>query len=215
MELAHCTAMSKQTRKPCGNYPTRGAKTCRFHGSATELSKAAAVRRVQEEEARAAAITFGLPVDVSPTEALLEEVRWTAGHVQWLRARVRELTQEQMVWGTTRTETEVGGTLRIGMEDGEVADVDSVPSNKIIQTAGASIWLDLYDRERKHLVAVCAAAIKAGVEERRVRLAESQGELVAGAIRAILADLGLNAKQQARVSEVVPRHLRILAGGAA
>ena len=58
-------------------------------------------------------------------------------------------------------------------------------------------------------------AIKAGVEERRVRLAESQGELVAGVIRAILSDLGLTVEQQALVGEVVPRHLRLLAGGAA
>lgn len=62
---------------------------------------------------------------------------------------------------------------------------------------------------------VCAAAIKAGVEERRGRLAEQHDELVAGAIRAILADLGLTPKQQVLASEVVPRHLRLLAGEAA
>lgn len=50
--------------------------------------------------------------------------------------------------------------------------------------------------------------------EVRVQLAEAQGQQVAGAIRAILADLGLSADHQARVSEVVPRHLRLLASGA-
>lgn len=207
----------------CHNGPLPGQKVCGSHGGKTPRALAAAERRLQDEAARNAVVTYGLPVDISPTEALLEEVRWTAGHVQWLRARVQELETKQVVWGTTRTETEAGGTLKLtfgGREaDDEdetgLVDVGSIPSNKVIQAAAPSIWLDLYDRERRHLVAVCTAAIKAGVEERRVRLAESQGELVAGVIRAILTDLGLNAEQQAKVSEVVPRHLRLLAGGSA
>ena len=48
-----------------------------------------------------------------------------------------------------------------------------------------------------------------------MQLADAQGQQVAGAIRAILAELGLTVDQQARVSEVVPRHLRLLADGAA
>ena len=138
-----------------------------------------------------------------------------------LAAAARRLHAE-VVWGTTKTETELGGKSRLtfggyGADDEDetgLVDVGSVPVSKDVQAAAPSIWLDLYDRERCHLVAVCTAAIKAGVEERRVRLAEAQGGLVAGAIRAILADLGLTA-EQARVSEVLPRHLRLLAGGAA
>lgn len=181
-----------------------------MHGGATPVAVAAAKRRGQEVAAREAVVTYGLPVDVSPTEALLEEVRWTAGHVRWLRDRVQELETAALVWGTTRTEIENGASLLLGLTDGEVSSVDSAPAAKIVQTAGPSIWLDLYDRERKHLVSVAAAALRAGVEERRVRLAEQQGELVAGAIRAILSDLGLSPEQEARVVEVVPRHLRAL-----
>lgn len=189
---------------------------CHLHGGKSPRALAAAVRRGQQAAALEAVATYGLPVDISPTEALLEEVRWTAGHVQWLRARVQELEESALVWGVTRTETETSGSMRVDLDDqGDVESVGSAPADKIIRTAGANIWLDLYDRERKHLVGVCSAAIKAGVEERRVRLAESQGELVAGAIRAILSDLGLSPEQEGRVGEVVPRHLRLLAGGAA
>ena len=78
----------------------------------------------------------------------------------------------------------------------------ALPVSKVVQAAGPSIWPDLYDRERKHLVAVATAAIRADVEERRVRLAESQGELVAQAIRAILTDLGLSPEQETLVAEV-------------
>jgi hypothetical protein len=59
-------------------------------------------------------------------------------------------------------------------------------------------------------VKVCSEAIRAGIEERRIRLAEQEGALVAQAIRAILADLNLTAEQQERVPEIVPRHLRAL-----
>lgn len=199
---------------PCKKHPLEHQRVCELHGGKSPRALAAATRKGQEIAAREAVATYGLPVDISPTEALLEEVRWTAGHVQWLRARVQELETAALVWGTTRTETEVSASQNHADND-EVPDASTLPSDKVIQTARPTVWLDLYDRERKHLIAVCSAALKAGVEERRVRLAESQGELVAGAIRAILTDLGLTAEQQARVSEVVPRHLRLLAGGAA
>ncbi|MBF0724064.1 hypothetical protein [Sanguibacter inulinus] len=197
-----------------------GQKVCKMHGGMAGQNRAAAARRIEEEAARAAVVTLGLPVDISPSDALLEEVRWTAGHVQWLRAKVQQLEDPSMVraqegwalddvsgprnahaltWGQTEYRDTTGG---------ENAGTTTV------EKAAPSIWYDLYERERKNLVTVCTAALKAGVEERRVQLAEAQGQQVAGAIRAILADLGLSSDQQARVSEVVPRHLRLLAGGA-
>lgn len=217
-----CTG-HRRDGKPCGQPQMTEQHVCRLHGGKSPRALAAAEKRGQDRVAREAVKTYGLPVDVSPTEALLEEVRWTAGHVQWLRARVQELEQSQLVWGTVKTEREGGGEDRITFGGPDVDDEDvtglvdagSLPVSKVVQAAGPSIWLDLYDRERKHLVAVASAAIRAGVEERRVRLAESQGELVAQAIRAILTDLGLTAEQEGRVAEVVPRHLRLLAGGAA
>lgn len=209
--------------QPCRQKRMHEQDVCRLHGGMAPRALANAEKRGQERAAREAVVTYGLPVDVSPTEALLEEVRWTAGHVGWLRARVQELEQSQLVWGVTKTEREAAGEDRITFGGAEaddeettgLVDASALPVSKVVASAGPSIWLDLYDRERKHLVAVCAAAIRAGVEERRVRLAEQQGELVANVIRAVLADLGLSEEQQARVSEVVPRHLRVLAGGAA
>lgn len=208
-----CTGHSR-AGTACKNGPLPGQAVCRMHGGRSPQAQAAGRRRRQEQAAEVAVRTLGLPVDVSPTDALLEEVRWTAGHVQWLRARVQELedgmtvsgygadnpaTRHPLVWGTTKV-TEKQATDN--------------PGTDTVESSGASIWYDLYAKERAHLVVVCREAIKAGVEERRVRLAEQQGELVAGAIRAILADLGLTPEQQAKVSEVVPRHLRLLAGGA-
>jgi hypothetical protein len=52
--------------------------------------------------------TLGLPVDVDPGKALLDEIHWTAGHVAWLREKVQELEAEELVWGKTQHDDGVG-----------------------------------------------------------------------------------------------------------
>ena len=199
-----CTAKAKSTGVQCARYAIEGASTCRVHGSGSRKAKAAAARRVEEakaaREAEKAVTTLGLSRDVSPSEALLEEVRWTAGHVDWLRDRVREVERDELVWGKTKWK--------------QVESADG-PIEETVETASTSVWYDLYEKERKHLVTVCTAALRAGVEERRVRLAEAQGAQVAEVIRAILDDLSLTLEQQQKVATVVPARLRLLAGGAA
>ena len=199
-----CTAKAKSTGVQCARYAIEGASTCRVHGSGSRKAKAAAARRVEEakaaEAAERAVTTLGLSRDVSPSEALLEEVRWTAGHVDWLRDRVREVERDELVWGKTKWKQ---------------TDSADGPIKETVEGATPSVWYDLYEKERKHLVAVCTAALRAGVEERRVRLAEAQGAQVAEVIRAILDDLSLTLEQQQKVATVVPARLRLLAGGAA
>lgn len=191
-----CTATASTTGERCLKAPMKGQLVCRKHGGAAPQAKAAAARRLAEDKAREALETYGRPIDTTPTEALLEEVRWTAGHVQWLRDRVRELEQAAVTWGMTE---------QVEKSAGEFPGVDTT------HAAAPNVWVDLYTRERKHLVDVCKAAIAAGIEERRVKLAEQQGNLLASVIRRILGDLDLSAEQQALVPEVVPRHLRAVA----
>lgn len=173
-----------------------------MHGGSAPAVKAAAKRNLAEAAVRdtmtAAVKTLGLPIDVDPGKALLDEIHWTAGHVAWLRAKVQELEDDALVWG--RSQTEVG----VGPEG---------PIDKVTEKAGAATWYELYMREREHLAKVCSLALKAGIEERKVKLAESQGLLVADVIRRILGALGLTPAQQLLVPEIVPRELRALAAG--
>ena len=78
----------------------------------------------------------------------------------------------------------------------------------LIQTP--SVWIEMYQTERTMLARVCKMALDAGVNERAVRVAEAQGELLAQVIKAILGDLDLSKKQQAMVGGVVRRHLMAL-----
>ena len=48
-------------------------------------------------------MSFGLPREVDPHEALLEEVHRMAGHVAWLGELVAALERKQIVHGITKT----------------------------------------------------------------------------------------------------------------
>jgi hypothetical protein len=157
-----------------------GVGRCKLHGGASPAGRKAAQRVIAAD----AVVTFGLPRDVDPATALLEEVARTAGAIAWLQGKIRALPE------------------------GELVETRTVPADGTMGRAMVSVWLELYARERSHLVRCAAAAIAGGVAERQVRLAEAQGEILADVIRGILTDLDLSAEQEARVHEVVPRHLR-------
>lgn len=170
---------------------------CWKHGGNAPQVRAAADRRLADQEARAAVVTYGLPRDVDPADALLEEVCRTAGHVAWLEQQVRALSPEELVWGVA-----------------EVAEKHATEfeGTDTTRKAAPNVWVLLYREERKHLVDVCATALKVGIEERRVRLAESQGAIIADVIRKVLEDpeLGLDQKQREVGRGVASRHLRVV-----
>lgn len=141
------------------------------------------------------------PVEEDPGVLLLREVHRTAGHVEDLERKVRSLGAEELVW-SLREQTEEKGT-KMG---------DSV--NMIVKRFGAEVntWYQLYKAERAHLAAVASAAIKAGVEERRVRIAERGVDMLEASMIAALADLGLD-PHSARVREVIGRRLAEALGG--
>jgi hypothetical protein len=168
--------------------PHPGVGRCKLHGGSTPSHVAAA----QKVEAERAVATFGLPRDIDPHEALLEELHRTAGAVAWLGAVVAELETGDVVWGKVREK--VGGDDRGTTHE-----------------AGVNTWVRLWQAERAHLVAVSAQCIKAGIDERRMQLAEGAGEQLAGVLRAVFGRLDLSEGQWALVAVVVPEELRKLA----
>lgn len=202
-------AAKRTNGEPCNNWAMKGMKVCRNHGGSSPQAKRAAAKRLELEraqrEAERAVKTLGLARDTTPTEALLDEVKWTAGHVEWLRQKVQELepmvlsttidedgahdvmSPHPLVHGVTRVEREKG-FIRAEDESGEIRVVQAgdLVETKRVETAGPSVWYQLYMMERQQLVRVCEAALRAGVEERRVALAERQGLAVAGMLRTVL-----------------------------
>ena len=47
-----CTATSKRTHEQCGKYAMKGQQVCRFHGGATQRSRAKAAEMVERAELR-------------------------------------------------------------------------------------------------------------------------------------------------------------------
>lgn len=182
-----------------------GIGRCKLHGGNTPNHITAA----RAEQARRDVETYGLPRDIAPALALLEEVHRTAGHVAWLGSKVRELDEDALVWGTTE-------------------EVEKTAGTDTTRAAKPNPWLVLYQQERKHLVEVSAKAIAAGCSERLVQLQEKQGVLLGEVIRrtsdallaAVLGVVGDDAAAavverawQGWLEEIVPREIAAVAGG--
>lgn len=185
---AHTTAGN-----PCKAPPVRDMAVCRVHGGASPNALQARNRRDQENAAREDAARFAARTDIHPADALLELVHYQAGIVDYWRGRIEDIKDEDLEWGVTREKT-----------GGDDAGTTS--------EAAPHIAYRLLTEAQDKLAAYAAAALKAGVDERRVRLAENQGALVAQAIRGILDALHLTPEQLELVPTVVPAQLRLITG---
>jgi hypothetical protein len=193
-EPRRCKARSRKNNgEQCRKPPMHGQDVCGTHGGKAPRALAAAERRMAEVRAAKAVATFGLPREINPRDALLEEVYRTAGAIDWLHSQILELEARDVIWGVTE---EVSKTAT------EYEGVDTT------HAASINVWVELWQKERKHLVDVSKAALGAGIEERRVKLAEQQGALLAGVIKAVLGDLELTPEQAARAPRVVADRLR-------
>jgi hypothetical protein len=139
-----CTATSKGSGKRCKRSAIAGGTVCAMHGGSAPQVRGAAEQRLLLRRAVLEAETLGLPREIDPHTALLEELHRTAGAVQWLAAVVSDL------------------------ERGKVE--------------GDSVYLRLYGDERDRLVKVAKTCVDVGIEERRVRLAESAGAQLAAVV---------------------------------
>lgn len=184
-----CTA--RTARGACRRWPVAGATVCATHGGSARQVKAAAGRRLAAAEWSR---TFGEPAaEADPAETVLQEIRYTAGHVAWLRDRVQETDPEALVWGVESQTTRGSGEF---------------PGVDVTHAAKASTWLVLYQQERDRLLRQCEIAHRMGIEERHVELAERLGGLVADLLRNVLDDLQLTDAQQLLAAEAMPRRLR-------
>ena len=186
----------KRTGGVCGALPLKGQKRCRIHGGALGRSKAAAVVNLEMADQSLLAWNNITPQDIHPVDALMDLVQWTAGEVDYWRRRVA-LLREQDIVGMMETRR-VEGTDRGQSTDLVESSVATNVAVKMLQDAS--------NRLEKY----AASALKAGVDERKVQLAEQQGVLVALVLRRIFDRLDLSTAQEALIGEVVPQELRAL-----
>lgn len=201
-----CSKRSQRTKERCHACAIRGTAACRNHaGKSVELAKA-----------QGAAITAWSAVSgeaaVSATDAVLGML-----HMSWLRVHLYAGLLEQQV-----TEAQAGrsdgdaagrsggrggtvgaGTGLVGHTYGAVKDVGIYATGEAVRGLA-----QLEAAERDRCVRYAKTAHDMGIAEQQVRIAEQQGEMIAGAIRRILDALALTAEQRAAAPGIVARELR-------
>ncbi len=182
-----CSAHN-QLGEPCQQRPARGFRVCHWHGAKSPAARAAADRRLALEEAKAQLalerpLVFGGQREIHPHEALLEAV-WEASYdAAFWAAKVRELEADDHLVVRTRP------------SDG------SWQVHPFVAEASAA-------QERKARFA--ALAVRAGVEERRVRLEEANAQSLFRALTDALQAAPLTPEQRQAVIKGFGARLREL-----
>jgi hypothetical protein len=174
-----------------------GTGRCRLHGGASPLAEISGAVQLARREA----VVMGSPLDVEPHVAILECIRIAAGEVRYASEQIAALGEDDAAGAIVTTVERYGG----GEENGGGETRHGPPA--------LHIWIVARHQAMDRLVDYSKVAIAAGIEERRVKLAEQQGALLAQAIRGILAELGVADRPE--VPAVVRRHLTVIAGHAA
>lgn len=128
---------------------------------------------------------FGAAKPTDPHTALMDEIARTASIIAWVEDKLLELK-----------------------EDGE-HDEQILQQYNVKFGFQPSVWYTMLSEERQHLVRTCTAAIKAGVAERKVQIAEQQGRIIVSMMMAFIHDkeLGLNPEQIMKAPALVRKHL--------
>jgi len=150
---------NRTCRRPAGAGTNHlGTGYCHLHTGNTPAGEKQAQQQLVEQRMQLEGEMYGRRRDIGPHEGLLEEVQRTAGHVEWLERFIHGLNESSLVQDS--------------IKDGRKADA----------------WHAMYMEERKHFVNVCATAIKMGIAERAIELAEDQGKIVARIIISLIND---------------------------
>jgi hypothetical protein len=121
---------------------------------------------------------YGDPVEIDPHAAVLNVLHRTAGHVQWLFNKIQAL-EEQEGDMTLQQYTAMG--------------------------IKASVWVEMYERERLLLMKAAKNAVDMGVSERQVQLAEEQGKMIAMILQQFIDSqiMSLTPEQRAQAPKVI------------
>lgn len=165
----------------------QGRGFCDYHTAeaANNLARAPKQLQAARQHALQQSSFFGTPTYTDPHQVILDEIARSARIVAWI--------DEQMMAERDR-----------GVPEKEIMQAYS--KQKGFQP---SVWAELHAREREHLVRTATAAIKAGIAERKVRIAEQQGMLIVAMMQAFIHDpeLGLTPDQMLRAPVLMRKHL--------
>lgn len=186
----HRNRRGDQPLMPCMKHPGAGAFVCERHGGAAPQVRAAQENRLIERRVAAdlASIGVQIPPAMHPVTVLMQQMAISCVAERWLAARVAELDVP---------DPKADGPLAdvVGIDDeGEPILVQPIrmlygPDHNG-ELAPHVLWT-MWNRERERLAMLAERAMKAGVSEAMVRLAQAQGEAIVGLFVRVVDRLGL------------------------
>lgn len=191
-----------------------GVGRCKLHGGSTPNHQRAA----EKEIARLECDRLGIPIETDPSEALIQQVWETAGNVAFYRELVQQLpTHPEPDKFITGGPDDDGEYTLAHWERGEPGVYGPTYHQSGVPTGEGKphVLVQLYNDERKQLAAVAAAALKAGVDARRVEIEQQRASLIADVFRRVFESpaLDLTPAQQRAGLQTAARQLRLVAGG--
>ena len=168
--------------RACSSSPLRGSTVCKYHGG-TASQTVAKVKRDAERAALQKAIDrYGIPLEVDGAEALISLVWEAAGNVEFLRQLVQALPTHPTIERDEENHVSVSAGIY-----GPTFHQTGVPTGE----AKPNVLVVMYNEERDRLARYARDALSAGVEERRVKLAERDATALFRAVSTTLARMEL------------------------
>jgi hypothetical protein len=174
--------------RPCRGWPRKDASVCPKHGGNVPAVRAVTERKGKMEAARRECRKLGVAIeDADPGEVLLQGVREWAGQVAFYRQLAQELDP-----GLTRRTVGENGTPHL--VEG-IVERTFHASGRPTGQAEAHIYLRLYADAWDRLRLFAEAALRAGVDERRLRMEEAEVRVLHAAQAAACMAAGLSEEQ--------------------
>lgn len=159
-----------------------GVGRCKRHGGSTQTHEKSAVI----VQLRQAADALGVPIEIDPGEALIRAVWEAEGNLAFYRAQVQQLSPDDL------PEDLDGGGPGTGLFQPKMGMTPGPQGEAFVVKYEPHPLVELYHEAERWRATVAASALKAGVEERRVRMAEADASKVLGAQVAALVAMGLS-----------------------
>lgn len=190
--------------EPCTKPPRKGLRTCRTHGNG-RVPKAHQ-ERLELMAAQGEIAELMRECDIPeqhPIDGLLECVRVSGSMMRLLTVKVGELQEDTELREVYEENTKTGDIrIKFVAEDdafwGVNKDGEKVPH---VYVQLLKIWTERYEK-------ACATALSAGIEERRIRLAEDTADTFFNAIGKAITDVGLDPVTQAAFMQALAKELR-------
>jgi len=192
--------------EPCSKAPKKGRVVCRSHGANLPTIARAAEQKLALMAAQGPIADLMRECDIPdqhPIDGLLEVVRVSGSMMRLLTIKVGELEEDTDVVEVLRENK--AGDIRLERRAGEDAfwmldkDGQMVPH---IYVQLLKIWTERYEK-------ACATALSAGIEERRIRLAEDTADTFFSALSKAIAAAGLDPAMRAALNQAMANELRV------